>query len=108
SAARMVPTARAGPIEAASSRVLYDTIVSRLDFAHAKRRGAQLPPALRLPAGAHAYVSGQAAIQHDLDPVFSSDLHHGEFAIALPAALVVLLSGLGLSAIVRLPLALAA
>ena len=104
SAARMVPTARAGPIEAASSRVLYDTIVSRLDFAHAKRDSAQLAHALRLPAGVHAYVSGQAAIQHDLDPVFSSDLHHGEFAIALPAALVVLLAVLGLSLIVTLPL----
>src|SRR5205823_10129853 len=34
----------------------------------------------------------------------SSDLRHGEFAIALPAALVVLLFVLGLSAIVTLPL----
>jgi uncharacterized membrane protein YdfJ with MMPL/SSD domain len=103
-AALRVPSARAGPVQAAGRHVLYDTVVSQLDLARAKTYTAHLRDALRPPSGVHGYVTGQAALQHDLDPVFSSDLRHGEFAIAIPAALVVLLLVLGLSAIVTLPL----
>jgi RND superfamily putative drug exporter len=103
-AAFRLPTAWAGPVQRAGRHLLYDTVVSQLDLARAKTDSPLLRRALRPPAGVHAYVSGQAAIQHDLDPVFSSDLRHGEFAIALPAALIVLLFVLGLSAIVTLPL----
>jgi RND superfamily putative drug exporter len=99
-----VPSARAGRVQTAGRHVLYDTVVSQLDLTQAKTYTARLRRALDPPPGVHAYVTGQAAIQHDLDPVFSSDLHHGEFAIAIPAALVVLLFVLGLSAIVTLPL----
>jgi RND superfamily putative drug exporter len=103
-----VPSAQAGPVQVAGRHVLYVTVVSQLDLAHAKSYTAVLRRALRPPAGVQTYVSGQAAIQHDLDPVFSSDLRHGEFAIAIPAALVVLLFVLGVSAIVTLPLLFAA
>ena len=103
-AARSVPSARAGSVQAAGRSVLYATIVSRLDLAHAKTDSVLVRRALRPPVGVQAYVSGQAAIQRDLDPVFSRDLHHGEFAIAIPAALLVLLLVLGVSAIVTLPL----
>jgi uncharacterized membrane protein YdfJ with MMPL/SSD domain len=103
-AARVVPSARAGPVEPAGRFLLYAAVDSRLDFAQAKRESAELSRALRPPPGVRAYVSGQAAIQRDLDPVFSSDLHRGEFEIALPAALVVLLLVLGASAVVTLPL----
>jgi putative drug exporter of the RND superfamily len=107
-AAFRLPTARPGPVQPAGRHVLYDTVVTRLDLARAKADSAVLRRALRPPPGVHAYVSGQAAIQHDLDPVFRSDLRHGEFAIALPAASIVLLFVLGLSAIVTLPLLFAA
>jgi RND superfamily putative drug exporter len=103
-AASRVPSAHAGPVQPAGRHVLYDTVVSQLALARAKTYSALLRRALRPPAGVHAYVTGQAAIQHDLDPVFSSDLRHGEFAIAIPVALAVLLLVLGLSAIVTLPL----
>jgi RND superfamily putative drug exporter len=103
-AARTVPSARVGPVEAAGRFLLYAPVDSQLDFAQAKLESAQLSSALRPPPGIRAYVSGQAAIQRDLDPVFSSDLHRGEFEIALPAALVVLLFVLGVSAVVTLPL----
>jgi putative drug exporter of the RND superfamily len=103
-AARTVPSAHAGPVEAASRFLLYAAVDSRLDLAEAKSESAQLGRALHPPAGVRAFVSGQAAIQRDLDPVFSSDLHRGEFEIALPAALVVLLFILGVSAVVTLPL----
>jgi RND superfamily putative drug exporter len=103
-AARTVPSARAGPVQFAGPFLLYAAVDSRLDFAQAKDESAQLVRALRPPPGIRAYVSGQAAIQRDLDPVFSSDLHRGEFEIALPAALVVLLLVLGVSTVVTLPL----
>ena len=103
-AASRVPSARAGPVQPAGRHVLFDTVVSQLDLAEAKAQSSLLAGALRPPAGVQAYVTGQAAIQHDLDPIFSSDLRHGEFSIAIPAALVVLLVVLGLSAIVTLPL----
>jgi RND superfamily putative drug exporter len=103
-AASRVPSAHAGTVQPAGRHVVYDTVVSQLDLARAKTYSALLRRALRPPSGVHAYVTGQAAIQHDLDPVFSSDLRHGEFSIAIPAAFVVLLLVLGLSAIVTLPL----
>jgi RND superfamily putative drug exporter len=103
-AARTVPSARAGPVQVAGRFLLYAAVDSRLDFAQAKDESAQLVRTLRPPPGIRAYVSGQAAIQRDLDPVFSSDLHRGEFEIALPAALAVLLLVLGVSAVVTLPL----
>src|SRR6478609_3951461 len=66
-AARVVPSARAGPVEVGSRRLLYETIATPLDLAQAKRASGRLGHALRLPVGIRAYVSGQAAIQHDLD-----------------------------------------
>jgi RND superfamily putative drug exporter len=103
-----VPSAHVGRVRVAGRHVLYATVVSQLDLARAKTFTATLRRALRPPPGVQSYVTGQAAIQHDLDPVFSTDLHHGEIAIAIPAAFVVLLVVLGLSAIVTLPLAFAA
>jgi RND superfamily putative drug exporter len=103
-----VPSAHAGPVQIAGRRVLYDTVVSQLDLARAKTYTAHLRRAFHPPPGVRVYVTGQAAIQHDLDPVFSGDLRHGELAIALPAAFAVLLLVLGLSAIVTLPLLFAA
>jgi putative drug exporter of the RND superfamily len=107
-AAAAVRTARADPLQAVGNHVIEGTVVSRLDLAHAKASAAAFERALGQPTGVHAYVSGQAAIQHDLDPIFSQDLRRGEFAIAIPAALLVLLLVLGVSAIVSLPLVFAA
>jgi RND superfamily putative drug exporter len=106
-AVTVIPTARAGPLRAVGEHVIEGTVVSRLDLARAKASTAALERALGQPSGAHAYVSGQAAIQHDLDPIFSQDLRRGEFAIAIPVALLVLLLVLGVSLIVLLPLVFA-
>jgi RND superfamily putative drug exporter len=103
-----VPTARAGPLRVVGSHVVEGTVISRLDLGRAKASTAALERALGQPSGAQVYVSGQAAIQHDLDPIFSQDLRRGEFAIAIPVALFVLLLVLGVSAIVSLPLVFAA
>ena len=69
------------------------TSISTLDLAEAKGYTDDLLHALGQPPGLEAYVTGAAAIQHDLDPIFNEDLRKGE-SIALPIALLVLLARL--------------
>jgi uncharacterized membrane protein YdfJ with MMPL/SSD domain len=107
-AARVIPTGRAGPLRAVGADVVEGTVVSQLDLTQAKAATVAFERALGRPKGARPYVTGQAAIQHDLDPILSQDLRHGEFSIAFPVALLVLLVVLGVSAIVSLPLVFAA
>jgi len=63
----------------------YGDIVSTLSIAKAKGYNDDLYRALPHGGGVQSYVTGQAAIQHDLDPIFSKDLRKGEM-IALPIA----------------------
>jgi RND superfamily putative drug exporter len=103
-----VPTGLASPLEPFAPGLEVASIATRLPLARAKH----YTPAIRrrlagLPA-ARAYVSGAAALQHDVDPILATDLQHGEFWLALPVALVVLLAVLGVSWIVTLPLLFAA
>jgi len=101
-----VPGGRAAPLRAAGD-VVYGSVTSGLTLAQAKRDSPAVRRALRPPPGVEAYVTGQAAIQRDLDPIFSRDLAKGE-SIALPIALVVLLLVFGVSAVVTMPLLFAA
>ena len=81
----------------------------RLDAQLAKAKGYtdDLYRALPHGGGVQSYVTGQAAIQHDLDPIFSKDLRKGEM-IALPIAVLVLLAVFGLSVAVTMPFIFAA
>jgi RND superfamily putative drug exporter len=106
--ARRVPTARATPVRAASRHVAYGFVDTALDLSHAKRATPVMRAALGRPAGVErAYVTGGAAIQHDLDPIFAADLRRGE-SIAVPIALLVLLAVFGFSAAVTMPFVFAA
>jgi RND superfamily putative drug exporter len=105
--ARVVPTGRPSPLRAAGN-VVYGSITTALTLPVAKNYTAQVHRALRPTPGVTGYVTGQAAIQHDLDPILNQDLRRGEFEIAVPIALLVLLAVLGVSAIVTLPLLFAA
>ena len=60
----------------------------------------------RSPAAPQALVTGQPAVQADLDPIFAADLHRGE-AIAVPLTLLVLLAVFGLSLAVAIPFVVA-
>ena len=100
-AARRVPTAHATRLRVTSG-IVYGEIDSTLDLQHAKGYTGALRRAL--PG---AYVTGQPAIQHDLEPVLSHDLLRGE-AIALPIALAILVAVLGLSLAVLVPFVFAA
>jgi RND superfamily putative drug exporter len=107
-AAREVPTGRALPLARGGQHVLYADIVSTLSIADAKGYTDDVLRALPQGAGVRSYVTGQAAIQHDLDPIFDQDLQKGEFRIALPIALLVLLLVFGLSWSATIPLVFAA
>ena len=102
--AAAVPNAHVGQLRTGAGIVFVD-VATAYDLQHAKAHTGALRRAL---SGApRAYVTGQPAVQHDLDPVFAADLHRGE-AIAVPLTLLVLLFVFGLSAAVLIPFAVAA
>ena len=73
-----------------SDSVVTALIVSNLEPADAKGHTDDMREAVGEIPGAEVYVSGQAAIEHDLDPVFAEDLNVGELLIAIPIALLIL------------------
>jgi RND superfamily putative drug exporter len=112
-AAAAVPTGSVGRFDVATlpdgTPVVYGDVDSTLRLTEAKGYTPAVIAALGHPAGVRqVFVTGAAAIQHDLDPVFSQDLHHGELEIAVPIALLVLLAVFGLSAAVAIPFVFAA
>ncbi len=89
--AEVLPTGRLAAVLPVSDSVVTATIVSNLEPADAKGFTDDIRAAIGEVSGAEVYVSGQAAIEHDLDPVFAEDLKVGEFYIAIPIALLILL-----------------
>jgi uncharacterized membrane protein YdfJ with MMPL/SSD domain len=89
-AAAELPTGKLAGVQAVSDSVVTATIVSNLEPADAKGHTDDMRAAAGEIPGAQVYVSGQAAIEHDLDPVFSHDLKVGELFIAIPIALLIL------------------
>src|SRR5947207_14187588 len=106
-AARAVPSGQATALRQAKSGVVYGSILTTLKLAKAKGYTDNIRQALRAPPGVDAYVSGQPAIQADLDPIFSHDLARGE-SIALPISLAVLPAVFGLSLAATIPFLFAA
>src|SRR2546426_2215887 len=106
-AARTVPDSTPRRLVPAGRNIVYGDIVSTLSIAKAKGYTDDLYRALPHGGGVQSYVTGQAAIQHDLDPIFSKDLRKGEM-IALPIAVLVLLAVFGLSVAVTMPFIFAA
>jgi uncharacterized membrane protein YdfJ with MMPL/SSD domain len=89
--------------------IVYGDVQSALSLADAKGYTDPVIAALGRPPGVdRVYVTGAAAIQHDLDPVFQNDLKHGELMIAVPIAFLVLLAVFGFSWAVTIPLIFAA
>ncbi len=105
--AASIPRAQATPLRAAPGGVLYGSVLTTFNLADAKGYTDDLERALRAPPGVDAFVSGQPAIEHDLDPILNSDLAKGE-SIAIPIALLVLLAVFGLSFAATIPFLFAA
>jgi uncharacterized membrane protein YdfJ with MMPL/SSD domain len=101
-AARAVPTGKATGLRVGGPHLVYGDVTSRLKLSDAKGYTDDLLKALGHQPGVHPYVTGAAAIQAGLDPIFNSDLARGE-SIALPIALVVLLAVFGLSWAITIP-----
>jgi RND superfamily putative drug exporter len=89
-AAAELPTSQVAGVVPVSDSVVTATIVSNLEPADAKGYTDDMRGAVGTIAGAQTYISGQAAIEHDLDPVFAHDLKVGELFIAIPLAFLIL------------------
>src|ERR1039458_6435927 len=105
-AARAVPGGHAMALRKGEG-IVYGEVATTLDLQHAKGWTVALRRALRKPGLPASYVTGEPAIQHDLDPILSADLRRGG-TIALPIALLVLVAVLGVSAAVLIPFVFAA
>jgi RND superfamily putative drug exporter len=106
-AAGALPTGTAVGAEPASDRVVTARIVSELQPADAKGHTDAMRDAAGSIPGAQLYVTGQSAIEHDLEPVQNHDLKVGELYIAIPIALLILVFVFGTLAFL-LPFMLAA
>ncbi len=102
-----LPTATYAGAEVVAGDVVVAQIVSDLLPADAKGRTDEMRAAIGEIAGARTYLTGQAASEHDLDPVFEEDLQKGELMIAVPIALILLVWTFGTLAFL-LPLLFAA
>ena len=105
-AARVVPGGRLATFRVGGGAI-YGEVATTLGLQQAKPLTERLRAALGRGGGPAALVTGPPAIQHDLDPVLSSDLRRGE-AFAIPLAVIVLALMLGLSLALALPFVFAA
>ncbi len=103
--AQLLPTGRVGPLRPGGG-ITYAELTTPVAAQQAKEYTSSLRTALRDPSGPPAYLTGQPAIQHDLDPILASDLRRGSL-IAVALALLVLLAALGPTPAVFLPFVLA-
>ncbi len=105
-AARALPHAHAGRIQQGHG-VAYADVATSLDLQAAERLTPRLRRALSASSGPAALVTGEPALQYDLNPILTADLHRGD-VIALIAALIILLIALGWSYAVAIPFLFAA
>jgi RND superfamily putative drug exporter len=103
-AAAELPTARVVAVQPVAEGIVTAQIVSDLEPADAKGHTDAMRAAIGELPGARTYLTGQAATERDLDPVFEDDLQKGELMIAVPIALVLLVWTFGTLAFL-LPLA---
>jgi len=106
-AAAALPTGKVAAVNAVTEDVVTATIVSSLDPADAKGHTDAMRKAAGTIPGAQTYLTGQSAIENDLEPVMSNDLKVGELFIAIPIAMAILIFVFGSLAFL-LPMMLAA
>jgi RND superfamily putative drug exporter len=84
----------------AGGTLVYGEIETKETLQGAKQLTAPLRRSLR--DGSAALVTGEPAVQHDLEPRLAADLRRGE-AVAIPLALIVLAVVLGFSPALAIP-----
>jgi RND superfamily putative drug exporter len=90
-AANALDTGKVAGVRVVSGDTVSATIVSQLQPADAKGYTEAMRDAAGEIPGAQIYVSGQSAIESDLEPVQNRDLFVGEVLIAIPVALLILI-----------------
>ena len=90
-AAAELPTGQFVGAQAVGDDLVTAQIASSLEPADAKARTEAMREAIGSIEGARTYLTGQAATEHDLDPVFEEDLQKGELFVALPIAILLLI-----------------
>ena len=105
-AARSVPRSHVMALRQLAG-IAYGQISSPLNLQEGAAETAGLRRALDRAGLPSAYVTGAPALQHDITPILTADLHRGEL-IAVLVALVLLVGVLGLSASVLVPFVVAA
>ena len=88
--------------ERAFAGVLYVNVNTSMNLAHAANSTALFRAALQREGLHHALVTGPPALQHDITPVLSSDLHRGEL-LAGVLSLLLLIAVLGICWAVLVP-----
>jgi uncharacterized membrane protein YdfJ with MMPL/SSD domain len=106
-AAGALDTGQLVDVRAVSGDVVSASIVSKLQPADAKGYTEKMRDAAGEIPGATVYLTGQSAVEHDLEPVQNRDLFVGEVLIAIPIALLILIYVFGSLAFL-LPFMLAA
>lgn len=104
-AAASIPTAHASKLSLTEG-VLYGTVSTSLNLGQAADKTVSLRHALSRSGLENTMVTGAPALQHDITPVLTSDLLHGE-VLAVLIALLVLSLVLGFSRAMLLPLLVA-
>ena len=89
-AASELPTAKVVDVRPVSADVVSASIASELQPADAKGHTDAMRDAAGDIPGAQVYLTGQSAIESDLEPVQNRDLQVGELYIAIPVALAIL------------------
>jgi RND superfamily putative drug exporter len=90
-AAKELPTAKLVDVRPVSADVVSATIASELQPADAKGHTEAMREAAGAIPGARVYLTGQSAVESDLEPVQNHDLQVGELYIAIPVALAILI-----------------
>ncbi len=90
-AANALETGKLADVRVVSGDTVSATIVSQLQPADAKGYTQAMRNAAGKIPGAQIYVTGQSAIESDLEPVQNRDLFVGEVLIAIPVALLILI-----------------
>ncbi len=101
-----LPTGRLVGVSVLSDKVVHAGMVSSLTSAEAKGHTEAMRKAIGQIDGTRTYLTGFAAIEHDLAPTLKADLWRGEVLIALPIAICLLMWAFGTLAFL-LPLLLA-
>jgi RND superfamily putative drug exporter len=85
-----LPTGQLASVTSVSDTTVLASITSKLDVPDAKPYTKQMRAAIGRVPGAESFLTGNAALAYDEEPISNHDLKVGELYIAIPIALAIL------------------